>query len=305
MNNQNVAADMKEELENYIAQINESLKDYYARESQRRDYTSSFYRKIHSNIEDFILTGGKRLRSLLLIIGYIGYSNEKDDAIKAIKPAAAVEILHSFLLVHDDIVDKDDMRRGKPAMHTRIAPHIPQGINSPEDLGIIVGDLMMFHAMDLLLESELDPKRIIRASKVMADASISTAIGELYDLLDNNKSLTKTEFEHILFVMTYKTSRYTISMPLAMGAILAGSEKKHEDFEELANLLGVAFQLQDDLLGIFGDVQKIGKSVTTDIEEGKKTVLMKWLYDESNEEEKKFLISHLGKGKSQCLISKK
>ena len=181
-------------------------------------------------------------------------------------------------------------------MHARLAPHISPGITSSEDMAIIAGDLMMFHSLDLLLESDIEASRVIKASRILSDAAVNTAIGEMYDLLDNNNSLTKTKLEHILFVMTYKTARYTISMPLAMGAALAGSNKEPEAFEELANLLGVAFQLQDDLLGLFGDVQKIGKSITSDIEEGKKTLIMKWLYDACNEEEKKFILQNLGKG---------
>ena len=287
---------MRKDLHAYREMIDETIKEYYSKEASRRDYTSSFYRKLHANTEDFVLSGGKRLRPLLLLISYLGYSPEGTDVKKALKAAASVEVLHSFLLVHDDIVDKDDMRRGKPAMHARITPHIPQGITSPEDIAIILGDMIMFHSLDLVLDSDIEPKRIVKALKVLTDASINTAIGEMYDLLDNNKSLTKTEFEHILFVMTYKTSRYTISMPLAMGAILAGNEKNPEDFDEIANLLGVAFQLQDDLLGVFGEVEKIGKSITSDVEEGKKTLIMKWLYDESTDDEKKFILENLGKG---------
>jgi len=296
MEDQQNSNGMKKELYAYREMIDDTIKEYYSKEAKRRDYTSSFYRKLHANTEDFVLTGGKRLRPLLLLIGFLGYSPEGTDVKKALKVAASIEVLHSFLLVHDDIVDKDDMRRGKPAMHSRIAPHIPEGITSSEDIAIILGDMMMFHSLDLALDSKIEPKRIVKALKVMTDSAINTAIGEIYDLLDNNKSLTKTEFEHILFVMTYKTSRYTISMPLAMGAILAGSEKNPEDFEEIANLLGVAFQLQDDLLGVFGDMEKIGKSITSDIEEGKKTLIMKWLYDDSTEEEKKFILENLGKG---------
>ncbi|MFT4309598.1 MAG: polyprenyl synthetase family protein [Candidatus Woesearchaeota archaeon] len=287
---------MKDMIYKYRERIDNAITEYYKEEAKRRDYTSSFYRKIHANMEDFVLSGGKRLRPLLLLLGYMGYSPEGTSPDKAIKAAAAVEIFHSFLLVHDDIVDKDDMRRGKPAMHMRLAPHIPPGITKPQDIAIITGDMMLFHSLALLYETPLESHRVMNAARIMTDAAISTAIGEIYDLLDNNKSLTKTEFEHILFVMTYKTSRYTISMPLAMGAALAGSNKKYEDFEEIANLLGVAFQLQDDLLGVFGDTQKIGKSVTSDIEEGKKTLIMKWLYDDSTEEEREFLLDNLGKG---------
>ena len=290
-------ARFEEEFEAFRSQLDAYITRFYAQEAQRRDYTSSFYRKIHEQMHEFTTNAGKRLRALLTAISYIGYSDARfgEPQIENIIPAAAsVETLHSFFLIHDDILDQDEIRRGKPAMHIRMRELLPKGKTSGEDLAIVVGDIAFFHALSMLLETNETPERILAAQRALLDAAINTGIGELYDLLDDNQKLTDVTFENVLFVMTYKTSRYTIQLPLAMGAALAGADRTPEDFEEIATLLGSAFQLQDDLLGIFGDEHKLGKPVKSDIQEGKKTLIMKWLYDECNTKERTFLMNTLG-----------
>lgn len=286
-----------DELEEYRPKIEAKIREFYAKEAGERDYTSSFYRRLHKEMEDFAVNGGKRLRGLLLIASYLAYSDRnptEEEMDSVIKAAAALEIFHAMLLIHDDIVDDDDYRRGKLSMHKRIETILPNGKTTGKDVGIMVGDIMLFQSMKLLSNAGLEADKIRKAMVALTDAAINTAIGESYDLLDNNRTLQDSTFENILFVMTYKTARYTIKLPLQIGAILAGKNIEEDKFDEIANYLGVAFQLQDDLLGLFGDEAKLGKSVKSDVYEGKKTLLMKWLYDESSSENRKFIDSVLG-----------
>ena len=268
--------------------VDDKIKGFYEEELARRDYTSSFYRKIHAEIEDYN-SKGKRLRSLLLLVGWLTEDGEFDlDELVPI--AAAIELLHSHFLIHDDIVDRDDVRRGGPAMHTRIEQVAPRGAVTDRDFAIIVGDLVMSHATKLFTESTFPAERLMAARRIISESMIETNIGKLYDLLDINQSLEHIEFEHILFIMTYRTSRYTIQMPLAVGATLAGSDRGAEPYEEFANYLGTAFHLHHDLSHRKGEDAQI----RTDIRENKKTVLLKWLYDACEENDREFLVGLMG-----------
>ncbi len=286
-----------------ISKVNNDLESFYDEELKERDYTSSFYRKLHSEIKDYLLSGGKRFRPLLFFLSYLGYNKNinSEEEFKnfnindVLHLASSIELFHSFLLIHDDIVDRDDYRRGKPTVHKRIEKLLPKGFTQPEDLGIMAGDLVLMHAFKLLLKSNIDSDKKVEAEKFILESMINTLIGQSYDLLDVNKTIESTSFENVLFIMTYKTSRYTIFLPLALGALLNDVDKNEfEKFEEISNLLGVAFHLKKDFLGIYSNEKYSDSSLKSDIEMGKKTLLMKWLYDVLDDDEKMFLNSKLG-----------
>lgn len=281
-----------EDFERWKKMIDDRVERFYAEEYERRDYTSSFYRKVHAALSDYSMCG-KRLRSLLLIIGYLGAKGEltEEDLEALMGPCVGIELLHSHFLIHDDIVDRDEYRRGGPTMHRSLEAIVPRGAVNERDFGIVAGDLVMAQACYALGMSALPAERITLSRAIIAEAMIETNIGKLYDLLDINRSLERIEFEHVLFVMTYRTSRYTIQMPLAIGAALAGSDHHQSRFEELANLLGTAFHLYHDLSHLDdGEASQVRR----DIRENKKTVLLKWLYDASNDDEKEFLSKLMG-----------
>ena len=281
-----------EDLSAWKRMIDDRVEKFYAEEFERRDYTSSFYRKVHASLSDYSMRG-KRLRSLLMLIGYLGTKGEltDEDLEQLMGPCVGIELLHSHFLIHDDIVDRDEYRRGGPSMHRRLEAIVPRGAVNERDFGIVAGDLVMAQARYVLSATNLAPERLVTAQSIISEAMIETNIGKLYDLLDINRSLERIEFEHVLFVMTYRTSRYTIQMPLAVGAALAGSDHHQSRFEELANLLGTAFHLYHDLSHLDdGEASQIRR----DIRENKKTVLLKWLYDASNDDEKEFLSKLMG-----------
>lgn len=285
-----------------IEKVNENLTFFYDEELKERDYTSSFYRKLHSEIKDYLLSGGKRFRPLLFFLSYLGYKKDLDENFESLdnvknvlNVASSIELFHSFLLIHDDIIDRDEFRRGKPTVHKRIEKILPKGLSQPEDLGIIAGDLVLMHAFKLLLKDNIDDKYKVKLEKFILESMINTLIGQSYDIYDVNKSIENTSFENVLFVMTYKTSRYTIFLPLALGALLNDVDKEEfEKFEEISNLLGIAFHLKKDLQGIYSNEKYSSSVLKSDIELGKKTLLMKWLYDVLDEDDKVFLNSKLG-----------
>ena len=283
--------DIRGNLASWKQLVDDRIAAFYDEELARRDYTSSFYRKIHAELADYSARG-KRLRSLLLMIGYLG-SVEKltDEDLERLAPiAVAVELLHSHFLIHDDIVDRDDYRRGGSSMQNRLEEVTPRGAVTEPDFAIVAGDLVLSQAIEVFVSADFPPSRVLTARKIAAEAMIQTNIGKLYDLLDTNQSLERIEFEHILFVMTYRTSRYTIQMPLALGATLAGGDGNPERFEEFANLLGTAFHLYHDVSHTEGEVAQIRR----DIRENKKTLLLKWLYDAGSDDERRFLSELMG-----------
>lgn len=283
---------ISEDLSRWKRLADEHIEAFYAEELARRDYTSSFYRKVHGALSEYSMRG-KRLRSLLLLIGYLGAkgSISDEELEKLMDACVGIELLHSHFLIHDDIVDRDDYRRGGASMHARLEAIVPRGAVNERDFAIVAGDLVLAQSCLALSKTELEAENVQAARIIIAEAMVETNIGKLYDLLDINRSLDRIEFEHILFVMTYRTSRYTIQMPLAVGAALAGSNHHQSRFEEFANLLGTAFHLHHDLSHLDdGEVSQLRR----DIRENKKTVLLKWLYDTASKDEQEFLSKLMG-----------
>jgi geranylgeranyl diphosphate synthase type I len=220
---------------------------------------------------------GKMLRGALVCMSSCLFGNSFEPSDAAIDLAAAMELFQSGLLVHDDIMDKDDTRRGRPTMHrlfenlekTLSESHAsrPQATNFAvlgESLGICAGDIYYFIAWKLINKHSTTIGSLV--SRELVDVCLAQMRDVRIGALPALPSL-----EEILDVYAFKTARYTITMPLCCGALL----EKHGDaitfIEELGINLGILFQLQDDYLGLFGDTEKLGKPTGSDLREGKKT----------------------------------
>lgn len=231
---------------------------------------------LFESIKEFVLRDGKRIRPILLIVGYRGYAQRPSR--HYVRSALALELLHDFLLVHDDIVDKSPTRRGKPTMHVGLNRHLAKHNNlkfSGEDLSIIIGDVMYAIAIDAFLSIQEKPDRKERALRNFIGAAILTGGGEFIELLSGIKPLRQIQKSDIYNIYDYKTAHYTFACPLSTGAILAGARK--DEINKLYNYgmnLGRAFQIKDDILGVFGDEKQIGKSTLSDLQEAKKTILI-------------------------------
>ena len=228
--------------------------------------------------------GGKKVRGALTVLGYQACGG-KD--IKAILPVSCgIELFHNFLLIHDDIIDRDKERRGKLTVHTHFAAK--RGEHYGNSKAIIVGDVGAFLAYELILSSGFSKERTLRAVAKLNEFLLKTGYGQLLDIdYDFKKNIS---WDDILKVRTYKTAYYTITMPLSVGAILAGAKLEVlNNIEKYSIPVGLAFQLADDILGVFGSIEKTGKSNTSDISEGKKTFLYAKSLELANAEDKNFL----------------
>ncbi|MDP2928204.1 MAG: polyprenyl synthetase family protein [Candidatus Omnitrophota bacterium] len=243
---------------------------------------------LFKNIKEFICRDGKRVRPILFCIGYLGFSKKTPPGLY--RSALSLELLHDFLLVHDDIIDKNDKRRGKPAMHALLGNYLGQKKKvkfNGEDLAIVAGDVMYAMALDAFLAVRENMRRKEEALKKLFLAALYTGSGEFIELLLGIKPIERVTRQDIYKIYDYKTANYTFASPLTMGATLAGA-KPHQikKLYSYGMLLGRAFQIKDDIIGTFGAVKEIGKSNLTDIKEAKRTLLVWYAFNHAGKKDR-------------------
>lgn len=234
-----------------------------------------------SHLEQFVLGGGKRVRPLYAWAGFIGAGGlagpENPQAI--VRAAASLEFIQACALVHDDIIDASDTRRGNPTVHRAVeAAHGTKswGGNSAEfgrSMAILIGDLALVWAEDMFQDSGVSPAALARSRAPWRGMRTEVIGGQLLDI---SLEASGNESEQLAnSVNRYKTAAYTIERPLHLGAALAGApDVVVEAFRGYGRDIGIAYQLRDDLLGVFGDPQVTGKPAGDDLREGKRTVLL-------------------------------
>lgn len=212
------------------------------------------------------LRGGKRIRAVLVCAGSMAFGGDWHAAIPA---ASGVEILHAYLLAHDDWMDGDETRRGGPAVHTALRDRF--GSEKDGAVGaVLAGDLGAGLALEAVLSVDLAPERVLGAVRELAAAHQDVVLGQIVDVRRGVKDRAGVEAMHAL-----KTGSYTVRGPLRIGGRLAGVSKSElEAIDAFAMPLGVAFQHQDDLLGVFGDPSITGKPRGRDLREGKRTAIV-------------------------------
>jgi geranylgeranyl diphosphate synthase type I len=260
---------------------------------------SSISSLLFEKIKEFALRNGKRVRPILFVIGYLGFA--KKTAPGLYRGAISFELLHDFFLVHDDIIDKSDTRRGRPSMHAMLNKYL-SGYHhikfNGEDLTIVTGDIMYAMSLNSFLSIKEKTERKERALKKFIAMAVCTASGEFMELLYGLKNIDKIKKTDIYKIYDFKTANYTFASPLTIGATLAGAKQIQIDrLFEYGKYLGRAFQIKDDILGIFGEENKIGKSNLTDLKEAKKTILIWYAYQNSNQINKSSIKRILSKPK--------
>lgn len=238
------------------------------------------YRALWENIA-LGTRGGKRFRPYLVMTAFESLGGS--DVAAAANLAAAYELLHAALVEHDDVIDRDFIRRGRTNVSGRYRDiahtaglQLPTAEHRGLSAGVIAGDLTLAGAHRLLegAVAGIDPKRAAELREVFDDAIEASAAGELADV-DFSVSGVMPTVEEILAMSRMKTAVYSFEAPLRSGALLAGAEpERARALAEVGRHLGIAYQLIDDLLGVFGDRSLTGKSVDGDLREGKRTVLI-------------------------------
>ncbi|MEO9476275.1 MAG: polyprenyl synthetase family protein [Cyclobacteriaceae bacterium] len=201
--------------------------------------------------------GGKRIRPLLVLLGY---QFKKNDVESVITPALAVEVFHNFTLMHDDIMDKAPLRRGQATVHEKW----------DENVAILSGDTMLVKAYDLMLQ--IDPKLLPEALRLFNKTAVEVCEGQQIDM--NFESRREVSVEEYIDMIRLKTA-VLLGFSLELGALMAGFSAPHrKQIYDLGVNMGIGFQLMDDLLDVYGDQEKFGKQVGGDIVTNKKTYLL-------------------------------
>ncbi len=229
-----------------------------------------------------LLAGGKRLRPAFLYWGWRaagGGTDPASDEACVLTAGAALELLQASALVHDDVMDGSELRRGLPAAHRRFAAlHRSAGwVGSPGAFGtgaaILLGDLCLSWSDELLRTCGLPPDRLLPAMRLFDDMRTEVIAGQYLDLVE--QATGGVSVERALVVIRFKSAKYTVERPLHVGAVLAGADRAFVDaLSGFGMPLGEAFQLRDDVLGVFGDPSVTGKPAGDDLREGKRTVLV-------------------------------
>jgi geranylgeranyl diphosphate synthase type I len=246
---------------------------------------------------DFLLTGGKRMRPAFCFWGFRGAGGTDSD--QAVTAAACLELLQACALIHDDVMDGSDTRRGRPAMHRRFAA-LHRGEDwhgAPEAFGlaaaVLLGDLCLIWADEMLNTCGLPAEALLRAQPVYDEMRVELMAGQYLDLLE--QAAGGGTVESALRVARYKAAKYTIERPLHLGAVLAGADGEVlEGYSGYGLPLGEAFQLRDDVLGVFGDPSETGKPAGDDLREGKRTALIAMALTEASPAQASVVQKHLG-----------
>lgn len=235
-------------------------------------------------IKEFINRPGKRIRPALFVIGYKGYKNRLAPGLY--QSALSFELLHAFMLIHDDIIDKAATRRKKPSLHASFDRYLskkkPVKFNG-SDLAIVTGDIIFALAVDAFLAIKEKPALKEKALQSLVKAAAFTGTGEFLELISGIQHLNCLKKSQIYQIYDYKTAFYTFSCPLLTGAELAGASKNQISLlNQYGTQLGRAFQIKDDILGLFASEKETGKSALSDLQEAKKTLLIFYAYKKSS-----------------------
>lgn len=260
---------------------------------------------ITRTLGDFLSAGGKRLRPILCVLGYLaGGGSRLDEPVVGV--AASLEMFHAFALIHDDVMDASQTRRGRPTVHralaayyrgmaarrnARLRPELAPGFGTAG--AILLGDFALSWSDAMLNGSGLAPGQLAAVRRVVDAMRVEVMFGQWLDISTIGRP--ETDLAGPLTVARYKTARYSFQRPLEVGATLAGADEDLlRQLESFAEPVGEAFQLRDDLLGVFGDPEVTGKPVGDDLRDGKRTPLLAIAFSRVDAEQRRILRRHVG-----------
>ena len=248
------------------------------------------------SLKEFSTRPSKKVRGAMAVVSYELFGGTNHDT--AINLAVVIELFHNYLLIIDDIMDHSEHRRGGKTVHAQYLDMFGSKLETSEHLSnmLAVSDAMLLQHMAAGAFNDLDENssRVLKAGKILNNNLIATGYGQIEDMF--NGAEAQLSEDDILLINSLKSSYYTFVNPLQVGAVLAGkdNEKVEKIFTDFGVPAGIAFQLQDDIIGLFGDEKVSGKSHLDDLKEGKMTVLIRKTLNEADEKDTRFINSVLG-----------
>lgn len=293
--------DAKTKLGAFKKQLDAHLKKYLDKKLDEAKKISPHAYELMDHIADLILRGGKRIRAALLYYSYLAHGGKNKN--EAMKASMAMELSETYLLIHDDIMDNDDLRRGGRTIHESYKDlaedKYHDKINSKvfgDSLGILAGDLACALSNQILADCKFKSGQISKALNELNKVYLLEMYGQTLDIMSEiENNITKDD---VNLIQQLKTVPYTFDGPIKIGAILAGINGSSLDtLSRYSVPLGTAFQIQDDILGMFGTEEKLGKPVTSDLKEGKKTLLILEALSRADKSQKEIIELNLGNKK--------
>jgi len=267
------------------------LARFFQENAERYAY-GELFEPLYLDMTEFVARRGKRIRPMLLLGSYRIFGGDRPfDDPSLLRSALSLELLHAFILVHDDVIDQSERRRGLPTFHKLVEERLGKLDGAARvggNVAVVVGDILFAMAVDTLRTTDFtSPLRDAALSHFLRYIS-DTGAGEVYDILLGTRDIARVEETDITRMYTLKTTRYTFEAPLVLGALLAGMDDDHlRELSELIEPVGLAFQIQNDLIEYHqfkGDRLR-----QTDILEGKKTLLLRVAYDHLEDLDRSFL----------------
>lgn len=279
------------EVERAQGNIETFAQEFFAKEKRKYDY-GELFEPLYFDLCEFVGRKGKRIRPLFLMQTYRAMGGTKDMADPTLlRCAFTLELLHTFILIHDDIIDRSEKRRGLPTFHKLVEerlPHISDNHRIGQNVAVVMGDIVFAMAFDTLQQVSCPAKIRDALMRNFTRYATDTGCGEIYDILLGVKDVRRVSRDDIVRMYHLKTTRYTFEAPCIMGALLAGaSNEKIEALTSIAKPLGLAFQIQNDLQE-FKHLRIDDRMLPTDILEGKKTLLLCDTYANLNEIDQSF-----------------
>lgn len=261
------STNFKEELGRFLQGYEVYSKAFYQRKIKESGKYSPIISNLYRDLENFS-RGGKKLRAFFVYLGY--KLGAKDNPSRVLPISLAFELTQNFLLIHDDIMDNSDLRRGKETIHKVYEKKY--GRHYGEGMAITLGDIAAIDVMSMIAGSDFNNEQKAQCIQDFSKVLVETVYGQALDL---EYSFKRPDIAQIYKIADLKAARYSVAGPLSIGARLGGVNDS--ELEALVNFglsAGLAFQLQDDILGVFGDEKTTGKSILSDIREGKNTLLI-------------------------------
>lgn len=292
---------LQTELAQYSQKVSQRMVLFFSQRKKRATALAPSMLQSATLLEEFCMRGGKAIRPFLVKVGYeiAGGTNEQRESL--LTAASSVELHHKHLLIYDDIWDQDEKRYGGLTLEWMYRDIFTIQKNSKH----MARSFAMFDAAwlgalskELLLESTFNPQILLSVIHILDTTMFEdTLAGEQILGIECLQKISESTVDEFVHGLELVTARYTFEGPLLIGMRLANStDKKLEHaLTVYANSVGIAFQIQDDILGLYGDTQKTGKPVGNDVREGKKTLLIQKAYESANANERQFLESVVGK----------
>jgi geranylgeranyl diphosphate synthase type I len=288
-----------ESFHNFKIRLDSELEAYFSKRIREISKEDLLVAEMLSHSRDIAIAGGKRLRPFLAYQAYCEFGGK--DRRSMMRAAVGLELLHLFFLTHDDIMDNGDFRHGIATLHSAYSKRIRKSadkekkVHYGKSIAIAGGDMLFSLANEALLGCGLAEKQTVQMAMHLQKIVSSTITGQIQDISLENEY--KPKEEAVIKMYMNKTAIYTFEGPLHFGAYAAGikDRKIFSVLTEYARSIGVAFQIQDDLIGLFSKENKTGKPAISDIKEGKRTLLVIKAFEKADGKQKKTLERFLGK----------